>query len=336
MSAKSILRVVLGIPLLLILPALSAVYLLLLSPLILLSLFWETQEICGESDSSAPSRTYEKDIIFNRVHDISKIYGCDTRNVQYRWHIFSSVLSNMSPFKGKTALDFGAGSLRDTWELSNMGFRVIAIDVNEKQLVRSKKLYDWTAVVTMPKLSSQPLDTLGADQCFDVIIAFDVLEHLSQIDNIVESLHAHLKPSGYMFVTVPNGRSLREKVNMLMLFPRKVLGILDSKPGVYHINFKTPSQWCHYFQTKGFNIHSHDMALGPFVNNWHLIHTFPFGILGLAGRFPYLEKLLCPRLLMRQFDLIDQKLEPIMRRSKGWNLMVLTRRLSSGQQESNS
>ena len=44
---------------------------------------------------------------FDRTDDVSKLEGCNTRNVEYRWDLFSLELE-MIP-GGSETLDFGAG-----------------------------------------------------------------------------------------------------------------------------------------------------------------------------------------------------------------------------------
>src|SRR5688500_15724221 len=65
-----------------------------------------TQEVnSGEdADSAVP-------LIFDRRHDISKLFGCNTRNVQYRWDVFASRLEQLrKDVATPQALDFGARS----------------------------------------------------------------------------------------------------------------------------------------------------------------------------------------------------------------------------------
>ena len=59
-------------------------------PLLILLIY---KKLMGKLDYNTVSPWSRKDklkenIIFNRVEDISKIEGCNARNVQYRWKIF--------------------------------------------------------------------------------------------------------------------------------------------------------------------------------------------------------------------------------------------------------
>lgn len=321
---KSALRVLIGFPMVFILPVLSIALLVILLPVLLVSFFLRDREQRGSH--TGIRRTVRQDgITFNRVVDVSKLIGCNTRSVQYRWSIFSDVLSELSARKRKSALDFGAGSLRDTWELSRRGFEVLALDINAEQLRKSKSLYNWDENEKIPVFSSRPLDEIDPGTSFDLILAFDVLEHLSQLAQILPLIRNLSRPGGYMFVSVPNRRSLRERVGTIIHLIRVALGTEDKIPGLHHVNFKTPEGWADYFEANGFRVYMHEMTIGPLANNWHFIHAYPLGFSGLARRFPNLERCFCPEALMRRFDLIDQNLKKLTRaRNWGWNLFVLT------------
>lgn len=67
---------------------------------------------------------------FDRTSDVSKLEGCNTRGIEYRWSIFERELATVPA--GACALDFGAGSLRESFDLALRGF-----DVREpRQFVR--------------------------------------------------------------------------------------------------------------------------------------------------------------------------------------------------------
>jgi len=307
----------------LMLPVLSISLLIIMSPLLLISVFLHDKEQRG-GDIGIKLINRNDGITFNRVTDVSKLTGCNTRNVQYRWSIFSDIIDKLLASKKNLALDFGAGSLRDTWELSRRGFEVLAMDINSEQLNKSKSLYNWGENKNTPEFSSISLEEIEQGREFDLILAFDVLEHLSQIDRILPLLRDRSKPGGYLFVSVPNRRSLREQTGRILHSIRGILGTVDKVPGLHHVNFKSPKEWTGYFKANGFNICRHEMTIGPLVNNWHFVHAFPLGISGLARRFPNLERFFCTEALMRRLDLLDQNLKKFTRaRSWGWNLLVL-------------
>src|SRR5437879_2404300 len=80
---------------------------------------------------------------FDRVDDVSKLEGCNTRGVEYRWSIFSRAIAAFPA--GCNALDFGAGSLRESFDLATRGFNVTSIDIDSELMSTYKASYLWPA-----------------------------------------------------------------------------------------------------------------------------------------------------------------------------------------------
>src|ERR1700751_1257215 len=117
---------------------------------------------------------------FDRTNDVSKLDGCNTRNVEYRWDLFSQELE-MIP-RGSETLDFGAGSLRDSFELAKRGYNVTSVDLDLDALSSYQANYDWPANGTTRKIvTGRPLDDcllqIESTQ-FSLFICFEVLEPL--------------------------------------------------------------------------------------------------------------------------------------------------------------
>lgn len=271
---------------------------------------------------------FNKNIRFNRIDDVSKILGCNTRNVAYRWNIFTEYLLNLKD--DLNALDFGAGSLRDSYELNLMGMNVDSFDVDIKAMKESYSYYDWK---NPRKINLHDKNTLEHQiNNYDLIIAFDVLEHLIDLDIIILDLKMKLNTNGVIFVTVPNRKSLFESYWRVRRLMRSSINLSNDNSGVSHVNFYTPDEWKHYFMDKGFKIIKHDMAIGFIVNDcWH-------GIYGLLSRLflvPVIkqfcknaktfERIFYPKWLMRYVDFLDELTKPYMKHRWGWNLFILSK-----------
>ena len=79
---------------------------------------------------------------FDRIADVSKLEGCNTRGVEYRWSIFERELATVP--KGADVLDFGAGSLRESFDLAMRGFNVTSLDIDAEVLASYSSKYDWS------------------------------------------------------------------------------------------------------------------------------------------------------------------------------------------------
>jgi len=280
-------------------------------------------------------------LIFDRRRDISKLFGCNTRNVQYRWSIFSQRLEELRARKTELhALDFGAGSLRDSYELIKQGFTVVSMDLDPAIMQQYFDSYEWAKVNSRPRLFTESVgrlgESLGADY-FDLAISFDVIEHLEQPEAYLQGLRPLLKDHGYLFAIVPNGRTIYERYFKYSLRKQTEKG-LPRQPGVPHLQFKSPGEWAALITANGFEIVAHDMAIGPLVNDvWH-------GMLGLPIRVfvaPVLERLayafgrqfnavsfeerFTSSWLMAAINVWDEILKPRTKRRFGWNLIVARR-----------
>ena len=186
--------------------------------------------------------TNETQFIFDRRKDVSKLFGCNTRNVQYRWPLFARRLTEIkSAFTQPRALDFGAGSLRDSYELSALGFRVVSVDLDESLLRKYYSSYRWEDLPFSPQLFPDTLDDLlrqTGESFFQLAIAFDVVEHLDDPTTCVKKIRSLLHEQGLLFTIVPNRRSIFERYFKYTIRKQREKG-LSWTPGVPHLQFRT-------------------------------------------------------------------------------------------------
>jgi SAM-dependent methyltransferase len=236
---------------------------------------------------------------FDRTGDMPKLIGCNVRNVHYRWDIYARHVAEIP--KDSDVLDFGAGSLRETFDLAERGFRVTAVDMNLSAMERYARGYDWSKVKHRPSLAS----AIPSSGNFALVTAFDVIEHLPKPEVELAQIRALLGPGGLMFVTVPNRLTLQE-------FTTRRNAGRGLAPGEAHLQFKSRGEWHGFFKDCGFQIVDHDMAIGPLVNTSYL----PALKLGMNR----LHQALAPVM-----DLVDRAIKPIAAPLYGWNLIVLKR-----------
>ncbi|HEX6650411.1 MAG TPA: class I SAM-dependent methyltransferase [Pyrinomonadaceae bacterium] len=277
-------------------------------------------------------------LIFDRRHDVSKLYGCNTRNVRYRWSLFEDRLDHLQrEFKTPLALDFGAGSLRDSYELATRGFNVVSFDLNERVLRRYFDSYDWSKTPATASLMTGSLEDLvnqNKPDSVQLIIAFDVIEHLDDPASYVQAFSKLLCEQGFLLTIVPNRRSLFERFFKHSLAQQIKRGVVP-EPGVPHVQFKSPEEWDQFFQENGFRIVDRDMTIGHFVNDWWNgllsvpLRAFVFPVLEVIAYYSKrkidtgrVERTFCPGWLMERIDLLDQLLKQPLKSRFGWNLIV--------------
>src|SRR5438552_1716489 len=115
---------------------------------------------------------------------------------------------------GSAVLDFGAGSLRESFDLAVRGFNVTSIDIDSELMSAYKASYSWPANGTSHRIIGAGDLTEGlariSGQRFALVTCFDVLEHLDDPESLLRLLEPHLADDGEIFITVPNGRTLFE------------------------------------------------------------------------------------------------------------------------------
>lgn len=106
-----------------------------------------------------------------------------------------------------TVLDVGCGNGVISRALGKEGFRVRGIDVSEKTIETARQ-QSTLPNVQFDCVSAEAL-TLEQEK-YDAIVCSEVLEHLDNPSNLLESLYKTLKTHGVLIVTVPNGQGPRE------------------------------------------------------------------------------------------------------------------------------
>jgi 2-polyprenyl-3-methyl-5-hydroxy-6-metoxy-1,4-benzoquinol methylase len=275
--------------------------------------------------------------VFDRVEDVSKLMGCNTRNVEYRWSIFRKYLDSVSP--GSNVLDFGAGSLRDSHELAVLGYNVTSVDMDEALLSSYRADYNWPSNGMTHRIvgGSDPAESLAkiSGDKFSLVTCFDVLEHLDNPTPILELLGSHMAADGKMFITVPNGRTLFElafRADLLIARATK----RRLQPGEAHLQLNSPSQWRRLIEGAGLKVLAHDMQIGAVVNTSFALVQLPVLLLcrvlnrlGIRFDGAAISSRICNPKLMSALDRFDKVSKPALRNMYGWNLFVVSRRDSA-------
>lgn len=119
---------------------------------------------------------------------------------------------------GSTLLDFGAGAADKTAPLAVLGYRCTAVDdLGDEWHQRGdsrQKILDFARDVGIEYLTSTA--DLPARETFDMVMLHDVLEELHDSPrHLLIDLLSHVRPGGYLFVTVPNHVNLRKRIAVL-------------------------------------------------------------------------------------------------------------------------
>lgn len=115
-------------------------------------------------------------------------------------------------------LDIGCGSnLIYTTPLANLGYQVLGVDIDEDAVARAKEKCAECKNVEI--VTGDATDVLEkTDRVFDVVLAFDVLEHMRYVDakRLSHVVASRIRTGGLFYVITPDGFSETETFTFLI------------------------------------------------------------------------------------------------------------------------
>ena len=200
--------------------------------------------------------------------------------------------------KKSKILDLGAGHGAYTKVLFDMGFDVFTCDLFPEH-------FHFKNVKCEPVNVSEPFPY--QDNTFDIVVAIEITEHISDHRNFFTEINRILKPGGQLMVSTPNILSLKSRIRFLLQgFPYSFKPLeMGRKDGLQHIAALSLDQYNyhafqHYFKHEEVFIDKQQKS-----SMW--LYTFLFPILRIVNLFrqnPNInnqKKLLLGRLLFLKF-----------------------------------
>jgi ubiquinone/menaquinone biosynthesis C-methylase UbiE len=156
---------------------------------------------------------------------------------------------------GSTVLDFGSGTGWLSRFLTQLGFRVILVDVSETALRMARELYERQPIIgNRPAPQFVRFDGLHInlpDKSVERIVSFDAFHHVPNPDAVLREFGRILKPGGLAGFIEPGPRHSRSSMSQ---FEMRTYGVVENDVDVHAI-WRTA-------QTCGFS----DMKLVVFHN----------------------------------------------------------------------
>ena len=140
------------------------------------------------------------------------------------WKRLEGLLALASGLPTRRALDFGCGEGAFLPTLCATFARVVGVDLDVRAAESIAKDYR-LANLTLVRARAPQLPL--ADGLFDLVVAADVLEHLPELDSVVEGLERVLAPGGRLVVSAPSE-------NLLYEWGRKIFGFTKPEDH-YHV-----------------------------------------------------------------------------------------------------
>ena len=146
-------------------------------PLENLSFYYESENYISHTDG--------KKSLFEKIYQIAKQY-----NLNQKLKLIQKSTA------GKTILDYGCGAGDFLQHMQNNGYDVTGMEPNEKANKISKSKIGDNNMVNV--------ELKDINRKFDVITMWHVLEHIPNLNEILEQLKQHLNPGGTLIIAVPN------------------------------------------------------------------------------------------------------------------------------------
>jgi 2-polyprenyl-3-methyl-5-hydroxy-6-metoxy-1,4-benzoquinol methylase len=160
--------------------------------------------------------------------------------------------------KGKRALEIGCSIGAAAALLAERGFQVTATDLSSYAVKNAQKIVKGVKFLKLD-VEKKPPKKLGK---FDLIYAFEVIEHLPQHELALKNLHSLLKKDGALICSTPYPYSYVFR-------------------DVTHVNVRHPLDWLRIFKKTGFSeVKYKQVGFIPFFYRFsaHYHIKLPFGL----------------------------------------------------------
>ncbi len=148
-------------------------------------------------------------------------------------------------FHPETILEFGPGSGYFSAGIQFLfpACKITVVDIVDEVLMMNEKIHGFTV------FKGSPEDTrLFEEQKFDLIVARDILEHVTDIGKVIMNLAALLKPQGLLHFITPNGKEDVWGHYMNWEFRKKPSELL-----INHVNYFDGNGLLKYLTDSGFS-----------------------------------------------------------------------------------
>lgn len=201
-------------------------------------------------------------------HRFSKVMG--RRNFTY-WYILDFLhQACREGFSGLKILDVGCGVGSISLYLANQGARVTGIDISPRAIAIANQAKKDTGVRNVAFRQS----SLRAEpRTYDLIVCFEVIEHIKNDGAFVTQLCANLKSNGLLVLSTPSKNNLLYRLGWYSRF--------DTEVG--HLRRYTPADIAGLLNSHGFTVRTIRSVEGPLRN---LLFTTKLGFIIKAIRGP--------------------------------------------------
>lgn len=110
----------------------------------------------------------------------------------------------LSSFANKTVLDFGCGNGAQTVQFAESGCKIFAVDIADEDLNTLRRFINENQTRAIQPVRYDGAHLPFASASVDLVLSFEVLEHVPDESVALNEIHRVLKPRGEIIFSVPN------------------------------------------------------------------------------------------------------------------------------------
>ncbi len=196
----------------------------------------------------------------------------------------------MAPRAGARLIEIGCGgSSRLPYFARHLGYKVASIDYSEvgcRQAQAILRRAEIDGQIVHSDLFSPPPELLRQ---FDAVISFGVVEHFSNLDEVIRAIAAFAAPGGRVLTLIPNMRGLTGLIQMIG--DREIYDIhvpyTPSQLEQAHMSAGLEVQFADYVMSANFTVPAlgrrYSARIKKFMELGQRIASVPFWLVELAG-----------------------------------------------------
>jgi len=148
---------------------------------------------------------------------------------------------------GKKVLDLGCGTGYGSFLIYQNHNEVVGIDISQKAINYAKKKYKGPTYLIC-SAENLPFN----NEVFDAVIAFEIIEHVSDPQKVINEIKRVLKNDGQLFISSPNLKNFYT-IFKYILFKKPYGDKINSK-NIYHIKEFAYDEFLNFIQNNNFDI----------------------------------------------------------------------------------
>ena len=142
-------------------------------------------------------------IVFYKLLDLLLLRTWHIKKELRKWTKFRK--KSVSLYNKIHILDAGSGFGQYSYFLSkiNRSWNILSVDVKEEQVCDCNTFFNKIGKKNV-LFKTDDLTTFKADECFDLILCVDVMEHILEDELVFRNYYASIKPGGMLLISTPS------------------------------------------------------------------------------------------------------------------------------------